>query len=101
MTNWWLREISIFPPNSSSKRIFFGSERDQWQCQSLELSSDHKAVVLLSFCFESFIVKYRFYASFAIKCILVQYLINDHFDQVWQVAKNASSLPFFVLTARV
>ena len=27
------------------------------------------------------------YASFAIKSILLWYLINDHFDHVWQVAK--------------
>lgn len=90
-----------FPVSFSSELIFFGSVPDRWQCQSLELYSDHGAVVLLPFCFESFIVKYMSYASFAVKSILFLCLINDHFDRLWQLAKNLSSLPFFFLTASV
>lgn len=92
----------FFPLSFSSKLIFFGRVPDRWQCQTLELFSDHGAVVLLPFCFESLNVKYMSYASFAVKSILFWYLINDHFDHLWQVAKNLSSLPFFFfLTASV
>lgn len=55
----------------------------------------HGATVLLRFCFESFIVKYMSNASFAVKSILLWHLINDHFDHLWQVAKNLCSLPLY------
>lgn len=87
---------TYFPFSFSSQVIFFGAMPDRWQCQNLELYKDRGAVVLLPFCFESFIVKYMSYASFAIKSIWFLYLINDHFDHLWQVAKNLSSLSFFL-----
>lgn len=102
---------SMWPIRSYEKYVFSSSfflKADfLWTCAWSMTVSDPRTFQwswsssLLPFCFESLNVKYMSYASFAVKSILFWYLINDHFDHLWQVAKNLSSLPFFFLTASV